>query len=97
MTGAVRLGDWPGTWVELACRRCDRRGRYRRETLLARYGPDQGMPDLLSEISADCPHRQRQRERLAFGDRCGAYYANAPGLAELGAEAAGRPMHSKAR
>lgn len=87
MTGSARrLGDWPSAWVEVACRRCDRRGRYRRETLLAQHGPEALMPDLRHEIAADCP-----LQATLGTTRCGVYYANAPGLAELRAEAARKP------
>jgi len=41
--------------VRLACTKCDRRGQYRKATLIERYGPDQNTVDLLALISADCP------------------------------------------
>lgn len=44
--------------LALACRRCERAGRYRLHTLIERHGRDFGIPALLSVLSADCPKRQ---------------------------------------
>jgi hypothetical protein len=43
--------------VRLACDNCGRRGQYRIDRLLERYGPDIAMPDLRHEL-AQCPHRR---------------------------------------
>jgi len=45
------------TVIEIACRRCDRRGQYRGTTLLARYGGQARLPDVLAALSADCPNK----------------------------------------
>lgn len=55
--------------VRLACDRCDRKGQYRKATLIAEYGEDVATPDLLHKI-AKCPRRG------AMGDACGVYYAD---------------------
>jgi hypothetical protein len=44
-------------------------GRYKRQTLIERYGTDTAMPDVLNEITA-C----EQNARLST-DRCKAYFA----------------------
>ena len=55
--------------VRVICSRCDRKGQYRKETLLALYGADVTMPDLLHLI-AKC-ERDRQ-----LGDPCGVRYGD---------------------
>lgn len=57
--------------VSLACSKCERVGSYGLAGLLATYGLDKRLPDLLVELSADCPKRAGQ----GLGtDRCGAVY-----------------------
>jgi ATP-dependent DNA ligase len=63
------LRDWRLPMVRLACDRCGRQGQYRRDTLIARYGLDETMHDLLHLI-AQCPRRH------APGDACGVYYSD---------------------
>ena len=69
-SGAVTLADYPGDMVVLACAKCDRRGRYRKASLVAIHGAKIGLPDLLGRVAADCP---KQRDELG-NDRCGAHY-----------------------
>ena len=61
------LAEHPGDMVRLVCDRCGRRGQYRKETLLARYGADIVLPHLLRQI-ARC-----ERWNTLTGD-CGAHY-----------------------
>jgi hypothetical protein len=56
MIGSIRLRDYPGNIVRLGCDRCGRSGRYRKQTLIAQYGPDILLPDLRHEI-AQCERR----------------------------------------
>jgi hypothetical protein len=56
--------------VRLAWTSCERRGQYRKATLIERYGPDKNMVDLRLELAAGCP-------KVAAGkikDLCGVYY-----------------------
>jgi hypothetical protein len=39
------LAEWPYRMVRLACDLCPRRGQYRKDTLIARFGGDVLMPD----------------------------------------------------
>lgn len=55
--------DFPYPCIEIACRKCERRGSY----APARFDPDLPLPDLLNQLSAGC-------SRTDFLDRCGAYY-----------------------
>jgi hypothetical protein len=41
-------------FVSTTCRYCKRRGRYRKETLVATYGPEATFEQLLTWLSADC-------------------------------------------
>ena len=61
------IAEFPFDIVRLACTRCDRKGHYRKSTLIKRYGPDITGPDLLTEV-ADCPNRR------SLGGACGVMY-----------------------
>jgi hypothetical protein len=63
------LRDSPLPMVRLACDRCERKGQYRRGTLIERYGLEVTMPDL-RHLIAQCPRRE------APGQACGVYYAD---------------------
>lgn len=69
--GAVALGDVAAraSHIEIACSRCERRGRYRLARLVARLGPDFAMTDLGDEL-ANCP----RRHAMGHGDRCDVYF-----------------------
>jgi hypothetical protein len=54
----VTLAGTPGDMIRLACTKCERRGQYRKATLMERYGPDQNTVDLLAWISAYRPRWQ---------------------------------------
>jgi len=66
---SIPLGEYRHQLVRLVCSRCERRGQYRKETLLAEYGPDVTMPDLLHLI-ARC-HRHE-----GLGTACGVRYGD---------------------
>jgi hypothetical protein len=57
MSGAIILADVSArTDVLVVARtRCERAGRYRLDTLIARHGPACGIPALLRQLSGDCP------------------------------------------
>jgi hypothetical protein len=48
----------------MACRKCERRGRYRVAGLIQRCGVDVSLPELKDIIAADC-RRQKLDEVLA--------------------------------
>ena len=67
----MRLTDYPYDVVNVSCKKCDRRGRYKKQTLIERYGDDIAVPDLSSRLSADCPRTVNHQ----FGtDPCGIFY-----------------------
>jgi hypothetical protein len=41
--------------VRLACTKCERRGQYRKATLIERYGADANIVDLRLELAEGCP------------------------------------------
>ena len=66
--GALSPTDYPSEIVTIRCDRCDRTGRYRRETLARGSGADAPLPSVLNEVTA-C----ERNERLSVV-RCRAYY-----------------------
>jgi hypothetical protein len=48
------LGRYPYPIVRIACRYCRRRGQYRLEHLVRKYGANADLVDVLRNISADC-------------------------------------------
>jgi len=65
----ITLKEYPHQLVRLVCSRCERKGQYRKETILAEHGPDVTMPDLLHRI-AKCPRNG------ALGTACGVRYGD---------------------
>lgn len=66
-SGALLLSDLPGQYVELACTKCERKGRLLKSKLIEEYGSDTTLPDLRVKIA----HCERQG---IFLNGCGAYY-----------------------
>jgi hypothetical protein len=64
------------TMLDVACRRCDRRGRLNVARLIQQHGADARLPDLKGALAGNCAKRGSH----AIHDRCGVYY---PGLAVL--------------
>ena len=74
------LGDYPVATVRVACRYCNRRGRYRLETLIAAYGASYNLTELLAHLSSDC---------RASLDRTGKLGCRGPYFPDLGPGAEG--------
>lgn len=72
--GSVSLGEVAAraSHINIACSRCDRKGRYRASRLVAEYGADFAMTDLGRELAV-CP----RRTAAAQHERCDIYF---PGL-----------------
>ena len=45
------------THIVIACNRCERRGRLSLARMVAEHGADKPGPELLRDLSADCPKR----------------------------------------
>jgi len=68
--GALIIAEFPGPVLEVHCPRCNRRGRYSKAGLVECFGhPDLSLPDMLRELSPDCPARGRPGS-----EACGAFY-----------------------
>lgn len=52
--------------LEVGCSRCERRGRYRLDTLIARHGTEAGVRIIVPELTADCP----KRDSAALMEQC---------------------------
>lgn len=66
--GSYRVHELPPGPTEIECGSCGRRGRYRRDTLLERFGSDKALPDVLVALAA-CPRAHD------FANICGVVYA----------------------
>jgi hypothetical protein len=75
-TGYITLGELARfrTAVNVACNRCERRGRLGVARLIALNGSHMPVPELRRAIAADCPLMQANKRH----DRCGIHF---PGLA----------------
>lgn len=67
-TGSLSPVTYPTDAITIRRDRCSRVGRYKRRTLIERYGTDAAMPDVLDEITV-C----ERNHRLSV-ERCAAYY-----------------------
>jgi hypothetical protein len=62
--------------LEVACNRCERRGRLRISRLLTKYSAEMPVPALLRSIAADCPRMHAER----ISEICGVYCPQLSGL-----------------
>src|SRR3954454_20053300 len=56
--------------LEVACRRCERRGRLRIDRLIEQHGAHMGLPELCDVLARGCP----RVEAVAVGERCSVFY-----------------------
>ena len=75
-SGAITLGDLRGhvAILYVACRKCERRGRYALAGLLDRHGADAKLPDLRAVYAGDCS----RVKSVAIYDGCGVHYPRLP-------------------
>jgi hypothetical protein len=78
INGAYTLADVAvrASMLDVACSRCDRRGRLNVHRLIEQHGATAKLPDLKDVLAGNCPKRGSH----AIHDRCGVYY---PGLTVL--------------
>jgi hypothetical protein len=76
--GPITLGELVAKLeiLEVACHRCDRRGRLSVERLIAEHGANTGLPDLWGTLAGGCPHAKS----TAMHDRCAIHYPKLPRL-----------------
>src|SRR5438477_6601170 len=70
--GSITLGELQGklTMLDVACHRCERRGRVSLPRLIEEHGADMGLPDLWESLAYDCPNAHT----TALHSRCAIYY-----------------------
>ena len=78
MSGALTLAQVAQRTavLEIACRRCERHGRYDVARLVARHGAGIDMPDLRRVLSANCPRWKTH----SIYDLCGVHFPQLPDL-----------------
>jgi hypothetical protein len=71
-SGAVTLGELAGrlAMLEIACSRCERRGRLSVARLIEQHGADARLPDLRAVLAGNCP----RVASVSINDRCGVHY-----------------------
>jgi hypothetical protein len=76
--GSITLDELQGklTMLEVACHRCERKGRVSLARLIDEHGADKGLPDLWESLAGDCQHARS----TAVHNRCAIYYPELPGL-----------------
>ena len=68
-SGSLTIADHPTDPIEIDCQKCGRHRRYRKATLIKKYGSDIVLPDLLALLAGDCEYRG------GLGNQgCGAIY-----------------------
>jgi hypothetical protein len=72
INGAYTLADVAAraSVLNVACRHCDRRGRFNIARLIEAHGPDARMPDLKDVLAGNCPKLHSQ----VASDRCGVHF-----------------------
>ena len=63
MCDSQQIRDIPTDPIEIECKESGRHGRYRKATLIEKYGSDVVLPDLLALIAGDCEFRGGQGNR----------------------------------
>jgi hypothetical protein len=63
------LHQYPAKMVRIGCRKCPRKGQYKKGNLIVKYGASQNLPSMLNLI-AKCERHGN------FSDWCGAYYVD---------------------
>ena len=70
----LRVSAFPFVAVRIDCALCPRKGSYRLARIVARYGPETPMRDVLDALAKDCMWRRSPGSRPAgkYDPRCGA-------------------------
>src|SRR2546421_842606 len=80
--GSITLGELEGkvTMLDIACHRCERRGRVSLARLIEEHGADMGLPDLWESLAGDCEHARSTavHNRCATPARSVIGYCNEP-------------------
>ncbi len=78
MTGSITLGAVAArvTILEIACGRCERRGKVHVAKLIEQYGTEAELPALRGALAGDCP----RRASVSYNDRCDVFFPQLPAL-----------------
>src|SRR5207249_2658909 len=76
--GTITLGELQGKLdlLDVACHRCERRGRVSLARLIEEHGAYTGLPDLWETLAGDCQHARA----TALNNRCAIYYPQLPAM-----------------
>ena len=76
--GSIILEELQGKFdlLDIACHRCERRGRVSLSRLIEEHGTDTGLPDLWESLAGDCPNART----TVVHNRCAIYYPQLPAL-----------------
>ena len=77
--GPTRLSDYPWVVVNVSCRLCRRRGRYRLARLAAKYGSEIDLERLLELLAADCKWMRPGVRPRNYEARCGVRFPDIDG------------------
>ena len=77
-TGAITLAQVAAKtpMLDVACSKCDRRGRRNVQGLIAEYGAHIGLPELKEKLAKGCP----RLDSVSIHDRCGVHFPRLPEL-----------------
>jgi len=76
--GSITLGELQGKLdlLDIACHRCERRGRVSLARLIEEHGADTGLPNLWETLAGDCEHARAS----GLNNRCAIYSPQLPPL-----------------
>jgi hypothetical protein len=89
----VLLRDYPFDVVRLACTKCERRGQYRKSTLIERFGPNYGLVSMRLDLAKGCPKIVEN----SINDLCGVMYPDLIGSMTAALRASGSSARHKPR
>lgn len=72
----ARRAGRPAPMLEIACPRCESRGRLRLDKLIARHGPALPLPELRVLLAGDCP----KNRSASIYDKCRVHFPQLPAL-----------------
>src|SRR5438270_5670001 len=80
--GSITLSELQGklSMLDVACHRCERKGRVSLVRLIDEHGADTGLPDLWESLAGDCPNAHT----TALHSRCAIYYPAIAGAVSAG-------------
>ena len=67
----MRLSEYPWVVVNIDCKLCPRRGRYRLARLAARLGPEIELEQVLDVVAGDCKWMRPEVRIRKYEARCG--------------------------